>query len=108
MDGRRLIQMIQAAADAAEQKRKPPAWLQALRRMAKSFREDDFDDAEILSHGIDCYIGTDRVHRRTLNALIQICAVSCGDFRDTTRRWTINEIGLAIAEGRKVSSVTQP
>lgn len=70
---------------------------EAQRRVLETLRkaedEDDQENDEIVCEGILCYIGLTRVHRKTVNGLLEIMAIS--DRSDSGnrnyRRFRINE-----------------
>lgn len=64
--------------------------------MARREAADLLEEAEIVSEGFVCWLGDDRIHYKTLAALIDHCLVSLDDSGGIFRRWTINETGHTV------------
>lgn len=73
--------------------------LEVLRQMADAEKRDDFYNAEIISEGILCYLGDEKISRKTLNFFIDHTLVSLDSFsKESPQLWTINGSGRLIAE----------
>lgn len=73
--------------------------LEILRQMVDAESRDDFYNTEIISEGILCYLGDDRISWKTLNFFIDHTLVSLDSFsKENPRIWTINGAGRLIAE----------
>ena len=71
--------------------------VEVLQAMAKAHAEERWDETEIVSEGIVCYLGNDRISWKTLNAFIDHVLVSL-EGNGSFRRWTINGTGLLVAK----------
>ena len=69
--------------------------VECLRTMRDARVAEDYERAEIVRDGLQCWLGDERVANRTLNALIMACAVS--HEAGGIDRFAINDIGIAIA-----------
>jgi len=73
-----------------------PASRRALERLRDAEDSDDRDHDEIVCEGIICYIGLNQIHRKTVNSLLEIMAISDSSIREVgsnMRRYRINESG---------------
>ena len=71
--------------------------LEVLQLLAAAHAAEDWDNAEIVGHGLACWLGDERVSRRTVDALVSLLLVSEEQSAACTR-WTINSTGLRIAK----------
>jgi hypothetical protein len=81
-----------------------PACLSILQAMADAQRRLDAEEptepeeeSELVCEGIYCYLGTRRVHRKTVRALLDATAISdVSDSGEGLQRFAINSTGEAI------------
>lgn len=72
-----------------------------LQRLKDAEDRDDFDDAEIVCEGRECYIGTDAIAKRVVFELLRLCLLKDESEQGKgVERYTINEEGRAIAATR--------
>lgn len=70
--------------------------LEIMQQMADAEDRDELEDMEIVSEGIECWLGDHRTSWKTLQALIDHTVVSCDDLGGVLRRWTLNGCGRMI------------
>lgn len=76
-----------------------PGTRSVLAAMAAAYAAEDYENAELVVEGWVCYLGTRRVHRKTVNALIDMLALK--DESDTgadghLKRYVISDTGQAL------------
>ena len=57
----------------------------------------NWDDAEIVCDGADCWLGDQRISRRTVNSLVRVVALSFDD-GGGAEHFTLNGTGRALAD----------
>lgn len=72
------------------------AVIKILADMAEFEHLGEYENAEIVCDRLECWIGYRRVHRRSVNALERVLAVSNRSDREGVTRYSINGIGRAI------------
>lgn len=61
------------------------AMLSVLRRMSDAEAADNLEDAEIVCDGRSCWLGTDRIARKTVDGLLCFVAIS---LEDMEQKWS--------------------
>lgn len=71
--------------------------LEVLQHMAAAHAREDWDEAEIAGQGLECWLGDERVGRKTVEALVSLMLVT-EEASPGLTRWPINSVGLRIAK----------
>lgn len=71
--------------------------LEILQQMAAAHASGDWEEAEIVGCGLECWLGGERVSRRTVEVLVSLMLVK-EEAEPGCTRWPINSIGLRIAK----------
>jgi hypothetical protein len=71
--------------------------LEVLRSLLAAERAENWDQAEIVCDGLDCWMGDERLSRQTVNRLVRVVAVSLDD-GGGAEHYTLNGTGRALAE----------
>lgn len=53
--------------------------IEVLQSLQAAERAENWDHAEIVCDGIDCWMGDERISRQTVNRLVRVVAVSLDD-----------------------------
>jgi hypothetical protein len=69
-----------------------PRCLEVLRSMLKAHEAQDWDNAEIVQDGDQCWLGDERISPRTVNRLLQLCLIR-HEAMGGCDHYTINEEG---------------
>lgn len=70
---------------------------EVLRSLLAAERAEIWDQAEIVCDGLDCWMGDERISRRTVTRLIRVVALSLDD-GGGAEHYTLNGTGRALAE----------
>jgi hypothetical protein len=76
---------------------------QILNSMVEAETRDDHENAEIVCEGITCWLGEDRLSRRTVTVLIRHVAVRLASEPGSLERYVINETGRNILKDPTVA-----
>jgi hypothetical protein len=71
--------------------------IEVLQSLQAAERAENWDHAEIVCDGIDCWMGDERISRQTVNRLVRVVAVSLDD-GGGAEHYTLNGTGRALAE----------
>lgn len=71
---------------------------EVLQEMKRAQDADDLLDAEIVCDGGSCWLGCERISRRTVDGLLQYVAISLENMGSQTEHYTLNETGLMLIE----------
>ncbi|MFC5505363.1 hypothetical protein [Bosea massiliensis] len=71
--------------------------IEVLQSLLEAERAENWDHAEIVCDGIDCWMGDERLSRQTVNRLVRVVAVSLDDGGGADH-YTLNGTGRALAE----------
>jgi hypothetical protein len=74
------------------------AALRCVLEMAEAEKREDWGDAEIVRDGFDCWLGSRRVHHRTVTTLLHLCLLHDSSNQNGVERYTLNEDGRAMAK----------
>lgn len=66
--------------------------------MLEAEEAEDFDEAEIVCEGRECWLGLGKISRKTVYQLLQLCLISdSGEKGKGVERYVLNEEGRAMA-----------
>ncbi|AOG02853.1 hypothetical protein [Bosea sp. RAC05] len=71
--------------------------IEVLRSLRAAERAQNWEDAEIVCDGLDCWMGAERISRQTVTRLIRVVALSFDD-GGGAEHYTLNGTGRALAE----------
>lgn len=74
-----------------------PAMRQVLEDLDQAERQDNYEDAEIVCCGIECWLGERRVSYRTVKSLLKLMALSFDDMGGA-HHYTLNETGRELSK----------
>jgi hypothetical protein len=77
--------------------------LSVLRAMIQAEETGEYEDAEIVCSGRECWLGLDKVASRTVDRLLGCMAISDISDDRRTQRYVINGTGRAIVEDPSVA-----
>ncbi len=71
--------------------------IEVLRSLRAAERAENWDQAEIVCDGLDCWMGDERISRQTVTRLIRVVALSLDD-GGGAEHYTLNGTGRALAD----------
>lgn len=75
-----------------------PACLRALRALRDAEVREEYENAEIVCDGIECYIDLTRISYRTVQAMLRLCLIHDDSDTKGCCRYSLNEDGRAMAD----------
>lgn len=72
--------------------------MEVLGLMKAAQDQEDWEGAEIVCSGIDCWLGETRISRSTVTCLVRHVAVSLASEPDAMERYTLSGTGKAILD----------
>lgn len=74
-----------------------------LRQMKAAEEREEWEDAELVCDGFDCWLGLDKFSRKTVNVLLRCTAITLVSEPGSSERFTISATGRAILEDPTVA-----
>ncbi|PZR93526.1 MAG: hypothetical protein DI537_10435 [Stutzerimonas stutzeri] len=71
--------------------------IEVLRTLRAAERAENWDQAEIVCDGLDCWMGDERLSRQTVTRLIRVVALTMDD-SGGAEHYTLNGTGRALAD----------
>lgn len=75
-----------------------------LSTMIAAEEAEAYDEAEIVCDGASCYLGLDRISRRTVEGLLRCVAISMASEPGSLERYVITETGRLIEKDPAVAA----